>query len=72
MVFHRGQWTGNDNERLKALVAQGASIVRAAAALQRSTSAVRNQARKLGTPFPALRVARKKWADAPSGVWRKR
>ena len=64
-----GSWTEADNERLKALVAQGASIVRAAAAFNRSIVSVRIQARKLGTPFPPMREFRKKWAE-PSRLWR--
>jgi hypothetical protein len=72
MAFNPGPWTEADNKRLKALVAEGASIVRAPGLFKRSTIAVRNQARKLGTPFPPLRVARKKkWADSPTNEWRK-
>jgi GcrA cell cycle regulator len=65
-----GSWTEADNERLKALVAQGASIVRAAAAFNRSLISVRNQARKLGTPFPPMRAFRKKLTGDPSSSWR--
>ena len=64
-----GSWTEADNERLKAFVAQGASIVRAAGAFNRSIVSVRIQARKLGTPFPPMREFRKKWAE-PSRLWR--
>jgi hypothetical protein len=46
------------------LVAQGASTVRAAAALKRRQSVVRERANKLGCPFPTMRDARKKWANA--------
>jgi hypothetical protein len=56
-------WTKEDDERLRTLVAQGASIVRAAAAFRRTTVSVRTRARSLGCPFPTLRVARQKWAD---------
>jgi hypothetical protein len=42
--------------RLKALIAQGASATRAAAASNRTIISVRNQARKLGTPFPTTRT----------------
>jgi hypothetical protein len=59
----KGPWTEADNERLKKLVLQGASPLRAAAAFNRTISSVRVQARKLGTPFPPTRVARRKWAD---------
>ena len=58
-------WTEADNERLKEFVAQGLSILRAAAAFNRSTKNVRTQARKIGTPFPPMRALRKKFKDAP-------
>ena len=60
-----GSWTEADNQRLKALVEQGASIVRVAGIFNRTIGAVRNQARKIGSPFPPMRVFRKKWADKP-------
>jgi hypothetical protein len=65
-----GSWTEADNERLKAFVAQGVSIVRAAGAFNRSLMSVRNQARKLGTPFPPMRAIRKKLAGDASSSWR--
>jgi hypothetical protein len=57
-------WTAEDEERLKELVVQGASIIRASAALRRGRVAVRERAKKLGCPFPPLRIARKKWANS--------
>lgn len=57
-------WTDEDNERLKAMVADGISVARAAVAFGRSLISVRNQARKLGTPFPYAREVRQKYADA--------
>jgi hypothetical protein len=63
-------WTEEDNARLKEFVVQDASIIRAAAALNRNIKSVRAQARKLGAPFPPMRVFRKKWADAPLRLWR--
>jgi transposase-like protein len=66
----RKPWSPEENERLKALVTSGASIVRAAAALERKMHSVRNQARKLGTPFPTMNAARKKFADTPSNLRR--
>jgi hypothetical protein len=57
-----GSWTEADNERLKAFVEQGVSIIRAAGAFNRTIVSVRNQARKLGTPFPLMRELRKKQA----------
>jgi GcrA cell cycle regulator len=53
-------WSDEDNERLRALVAAGATAIRAAGVFNRSTAAVKTQARKLGTPFPPIRVAPKK------------
>jgi hypothetical protein len=66
----RRAWTADENERLKALVAQDVSVVRVAAAFERSMISVRNQARKLGTPFPSMRAFRRKWADTSSSHWR--
>jgi GcrA cell cycle regulator len=69
-IVRRKPWTPQENERLKALVASGASVVRAAAALERKMHNVRNQARRLGTPFPTISAARKKLADTPSNLRR--
>jgi GcrA cell cycle regulator len=65
MLSRNRPWTEEDNERLKAFVAKGASMIKVAAALRRTTISVRNRARSLGCPFPTLRAARPKWADAP-------
>jgi hypothetical protein len=51
-------WTTQDDERLKAFATQGASVVKAAAALKRKIVSVRVRARALGCPFPPLRVVR--------------
>jgi GcrA cell cycle regulator len=59
----RRSWTEADNEQLKALVASGASAVRAAAKFKRSTASVRTQALKLGMSFVPYRIARKKWGE---------
>jgi hypothetical protein len=56
-------WTKEDDERLRDFVVRGYSHVRASAALKRSMASTRNQARKIGCPFPPLRIARQKWAD---------
>jgi len=64
------QWTPEENERLKQLVSQGASVVKASAVLKRKMLSVHNQARKLGTPFVPLKEIRKKWVDTPSNPWR--
>jgi hypothetical protein len=61
-------WTDADDDRLRAFVRQGASAIRAAAALRRTTASVRFRARAIGCPFPALRVARQKWADTPDHI----
>jgi hypothetical protein len=61
-------WTDEENERLKAFAAQGVSIIRAAAAFNRTMTSVRIQARKIGSPFPPMRAYRKKFADAPSSI----
>lgn len=52
-------WSSEELNRLNGLVAQGASATRAAAALNRKIVSVRNQARKLGTPFPTTRTKRR-------------
>jgi GcrA cell cycle regulator len=52
-------WTAEEDEQLKAFVARGASIIRAAAALKRKKGSIRERARKLGCPFPTLAAARK-------------
>jgi GcrA cell cycle regulator len=61
-------WTKEEDERLKAFVAQGASVVKAAAALKRKIVSVRVRARSIGCPFPSLSIARKKWADTSDNV----
>jgi serine/threonine-protein kinase RIO1 len=62
----RKPWTEEENNRLKAMVAQGVSIARAAVVFKRSLITVRTHARKLGTPFPHVREVRQKYADAPN------
>jgi hypothetical protein len=46
-------WTESDAERLRALIASGASAVRASVALKRSLSVTKLKARELGVPFPS-------------------
>ena len=70
MIRRYSVWTPEENERLKDLVAGGATFIKAAAALNRTTVSVRNQARKLGCPFPPIKEVRKKWAATPSNLWR--
>jgi len=42
--------------------------MKAAAALKRTTISVRNQARKLGTPFPYMKEYRKKLRPSSPGL----
>lgn len=49
------------------MAAEGVSVARAAVAFKRSIMSIRNQARKLGTPFPPVRMVLKKSAEAVSG-----
>ncbi len=70
MRLKSGPWTEADNERIKEFVGNGVPVLRAAAAFNRTTSSVRNQARKLGTPFPTIRAVRKKFSADPSSSWR--
>ena len=56
-------WTAEQDEKLLLLIAQGASIVRASAALNRKMSGVRIRARKLGLTFPTIRETRKRNAS---------
>jgi GcrA cell cycle regulator len=52
-------WNDDNNKRVIELAAAGASAARASVALNRSVSAVRIQASKLGTPFLTTRIIRK-------------
>jgi hypothetical protein len=63
MKLRTAPWTDEQTERLKAYVAAGKSAFRAAAAFKRSIAGVRNQARKLGMPFPSVRAERKRLED---------
>ena len=56
-------WTSEELNRLELLIAQRASATRVAAALNCKIVSVRNQARKLGTPFPTSR-AKNHWSAA--------
>jgi len=53
-------WTDKELEQLSALVAAGGTAFHAAAKLNRRIVSCRNQARKLGTPFTDIRIARMK------------
>lgn len=51
-------WTKADEERLIRLCDDGASLMRAAAALGRATSSVQKKARALGKHFKGVRLVR--------------
>ena len=70
MAVKKKEWTAEENERLKAFAAKGASIIKVAAALKRTTSSVRVQARKLGTPFPTMAEYRKQFRGGTDNPWR--
>jgi hypothetical protein len=53
-------WILKDDERLEALGAEGASVLRVAAELRRRKGIVRARAGKLRYPIPPLRVMRQK------------
>ncbi|ABD08740.1 conserved hypothetical protein [Rhodopseudomonas palustris HaA2] len=69
-------WDDEQVQRLKELIASGASAVRAAAALKRARSSVQVKARKIGMPFMASRDAKRlrdaKIAEAESRPMRAR
>ena len=48
-------WTEEDLTRLRVMIESGASPARASVVFKRTVLSVQNQARKLGTPFPARR-----------------
>jgi hypothetical protein len=47
-------WTDEDNQRLSGMAASGISAARASAVFGRPLTSIRNQARKLGTPFESV------------------
>lgn len=63
MVVRKKVWSESDAERLRALIASGASALRASVALKRSLSVTKLKARELGVPFPSeaeLRAKRRR------------
>jgi hypothetical protein len=63
VVPRKKVWSESDAERLKALIASGASALRASVALKRSLSVVKLKARELGVPFQSeaeLRAKRRR------------
>jgi hypothetical protein len=69
MLSRKRAWTQDEDERLRAFVAQGASFVKVAAALKRKTISVRTRARALRCPFPPLRVTSRKEHIMPILLW---
>jgi ribosome modulation factor len=63
-------WTPEEDERIRSLVAKGASALRASLALKRNKASVTGRAHKLGCPFQTISAARKKWANTPDNPWR--
>jgi hypothetical protein len=51
-------WTDEECARLQQMVQSGASVSRCSAAFNRPTNSVRNQARRLGTPFAGSRATK--------------
>ena len=51
MPTKKTPWSDSDVERLKVLVASGASAVRASVALKRGLAVTKNKAREVGIPF---------------------
>jgi hypothetical protein len=60
-------WSVSDIERLKAMVAAGASAVRTAVALKRSLATTKRKAWELGTPFGAVVELLKERTGSPVG-----
>jgi hypothetical protein len=56
------KWTTKDDEKIRTLIAQGASVTRVVAAVKRRRTAVLKRARDLGCPFPPSAFGRKKSA----------
>ena len=53
-------WTEEEIDKLKTLVASGASALRVAAVLNRAVASVKHKARNLNVPFPAEQELRAK------------
>lgn len=51
-------WTAEDVARLQKLADEGATLLRASAALRRPSSAVQKKAREIGRSFPGVRQVR--------------
>jgi transposase-like protein len=57
-------WTVEELARIKTLVKQNVSLVRASVILKRPTASIQLQARKLGTPFPGARATKAALRDS--------
>ncbi len=55
----RTSWTEEELARLRQMIESGASPARASVVFRRTLLSVQNQARKIGTPFPARRDVRR-------------
>jgi hypothetical protein len=64
-------WTEEDIERLKKFAAESATVVRAAAALNRKMQSIQVQALKLGLYFPTLTEQKKKIGKVQTNPWRR-
>ncbi len=60
----KGSWSAEDLARLAALAESGATVTRAAGALNRSTASVQTMARRLGAPLVGTREVRAKTRSA--------
>lgn len=58
------KWTDEEIVRLNELADSGATLMRAAAALNRATGTVQKKARELGKKFPGMREVREGLRDA--------
>ena len=59
-LIGRSSWSEADLQRLKELLASGVSVVRAAAALNRTSAAVKSQTRKFGSAFLGMQEAKRR------------
>jgi hypothetical protein len=63
------KWTAEEDDRIRAFVAQGASANRASVSLKRKRHSVIQRARKLGCPFLRDTEQRKKWSATSDNYW---
>lgn len=65
-------WSDPERLRLKQMIEAGASPLKCAAALKRKLNSVRKQAHSIGTPFPDLRVVRRRQREAEQAATQSR